>query len=78
MSVPRNFHPDKIAISTDSVVSIFHIKLPEHETDIKIVCIRDRLTLQLGVCEACGSIAVMGIIDEGRNGDRELSLEGRL
>lgn len=60
MSVPRNSHPDKTVFS-DTVV---HIKLTERETDIKIVCSRDSLTLQLGFCEAHGSTAVMKTIDE--------------
>lgn len=47
MSVPTNPHPDKTATSSDSVVSIFPIKLTEHETDVQIVRSRDSLTLQL-------------------------------
>lgn len=69
VSVPKNPLPDKTAISSDSVVSIFHIQLTEHETDVKIFHSRDSLTLQPGVCEARGSIVVMGTGQAGEKGE---------
>lgn len=66
VSVPRNPYPDKTAISSDFVVSIFHTKLNQHETGVKIVHGRDSLTPQLVVCEACGSSVVIGARGEGR------------
>lgn len=66
VSNPRSPYPDKTTISSDSVVSVFHIKLSEQVTDVKIAHSHDSFTLQLVACKVWGSIVVMGMRGEGR------------